>query len=384
MEQDIASMRIKSYFAGSVEQAIQEARQELGQEAMLITSRRSSPEARHLGAYEVVFGVQASAVQASAAPPRPNARRAAARTNTPPTDLSAELQNLRAQLQDIKSTLQLGAARPQSPVTSETEELYNELVDLDLSRPLAREVIAGALALREQSAQPLQPLRSLAAECISKRIRIASESGRERLETGRIVAFVGPAGAGKTTTLVKFAVQEALAGRLPVRIVSVDPERVAAHEKLRVFAGLLGVGFTAANTVGEFLEAVEASQEKHVVLVDTPGSSSESDIVAEVAAALTPLSRRETHLVLPASMKRGDLMRTVRQHAEFKPDYLLFTKLDETESFGAAVSTALDTDKPLSYFTTGQSVPEHIETASRQTLLAPLFRREAVEAVSAA
>ena len=93
-------MKIKSYFASSVEQAIQEARQELGTEAMLITSRRSAPEARHLGAYEVVFG--AAAIPKRAPTPRP-----------PSKDLSAELQVLRAQLEDIKRVLQLNNARAQ-------------------------------------------------------------------------------------------------------------------------------------------------------------------------------------------------------------------------------------------------------------------------------
>ena len=61
-------MKIKSYFAATVEDAIQQARQELGSEAMLITSRRAAPEARQLGAYEVVFGI-ASQQPAPAAPP---------------------------------------------------------------------------------------------------------------------------------------------------------------------------------------------------------------------------------------------------------------------------------------------------------------------------
>ena len=58
-------------------------------------------------------------------------------------------------------------------------------------------------------------------------------------------------------------------------------------------------------------------------------------------ACLEKLSRKEVHLVLPASMKRADLMRCVRDYAVFQPDYLLFTKLDETESHGALISTAL-------------------------------------------
>ena len=61
-------MRLKSYFAGTVESAICLARQELGEEAMLVSSRKALPEARHLGIYEVVFAAaQEPAVEAAAA-----------------------------------------------------------------------------------------------------------------------------------------------------------------------------------------------------------------------------------------------------------------------------------------------------------------------------
>jgi flagellar biosynthesis GTPase FlhF len=48
-------MKIKSYFAASVEAAISQAKQELGEKAMLMNSRKAMPESRHLGEYEVVF-----------------------------------------------------------------------------------------------------------------------------------------------------------------------------------------------------------------------------------------------------------------------------------------------------------------------------------------
>ena len=47
-------MILKSFFAGTVEEAIRLARRELGPEAMLVNSKPSGVEARHLGAYEVV------------------------------------------------------------------------------------------------------------------------------------------------------------------------------------------------------------------------------------------------------------------------------------------------------------------------------------------
>ncbi len=369
-------MRIKSFFAASVEQAIQEARQELGPDAMLITSRRSSPEARNLGAYEVVFGLQSAG--AASAKPRPKA---------PAADLSGELQNLRVQLQEIKSTLQ--GARSAENATPDAEELFSQLVSLDLSRNVARDVVASAIRLRDQlSIEPSSPplsLQAYAAELVSKRLRFAPNLPAQTLETGKVMVFVGPAGAGKTTTLIKMAIREGLANRLSIRILSVDPYRVAAHEKLRSFAGIIGVGFTAVNSVQEFAGAVEESRIKSVVLVDTPGySPSEVAQLKELAGCLERTSNKQVHLVLPASMKRESMARSIRDYAALQPDYLLFTKLDETDSQGAILSTALEADKPLSFFANGQNIPEDLEPASAPALLASVFRREPEEAVSAA
>lgn len=367
-------MRIKSFFAGSVEQAIQEARQELGPDAMLITSRRATPEARSLGAYEVVFGLQAQGARPRAA--------------APAADLSSELQNLRAQLQEIKSTLQ-GARLPEH-ASSDAEELFGQLVSSDLSSSVARDLVSAAARLRDQLSldQPssLLPLSAYAAELASKRLRIAPPFHSETTqEPGKVTVFVGPAGGGKTTSLIKVAVREGLARRLSVRILSVDPYRVAAHEKLRSFAAIIGVGFAAVNSMLEFTAAVEESRNKSVVLVDTPGySPSEIDHLKEIADCLKRMPNKRVHLVLPASMKRESLARCVRDYAALEPDYLLFTKLDETDSQGAILSTTLEADKPLSFFSSGQNIPEDMEPASAPVLLASVFRREAAEAVSAA
>jgi flagellar biosynthesis protein FlhF len=391
MEQPTASMRIKSFFSSSVEQAIQEARQELGPDAMLITSRRSAPESRSLGAYEVVFGLQSTATRAApVASSRPRAAQHPAGQSS--ADLSSELQNLRAQLEEIKSTLQ-GSRSPEL-ATPDAEELFAQLVSLDLSRNLAREVVSAAARLRDQlsAGQPSAPLplQAYATELLTRRLRFAppfhTETTAETTQQpGKLIVFVGPAGAGKTTTLVKIAIREGLANRRSVRILSVDPYRVAAHEKLRSFAGIIGVGFSAVNSVQEFAEAVEESRNKSVVLVDTPGySPSEIEHAKEIAGCLERVPNKQVHLVLPASMKRESLTRCIRDYADFEPDYLLFTKLDETDSRGAILSTALETDRPLSFFASGQNIPEDIEPASAPVLLASVFQREAAEAVSAA
>jgi flagellar biosynthesis protein FlhF len=366
-------MKIKSYFADSVEQAIQEARQELGTEAMLITSRRSAPENRGLGAYEVVFGLQSTTQR-----PRPAA---------PSPDLSNELQSLRDQLQEIKSTLQ--ASRGTDSGSPEADDLVAELVSADLARNIAQEIVSAAGRLRDQLSreQPSAclPLRSYAAEIAANRLQFAAPFAKPLDEAPRVVVFAGPPGAGKTSTLVKIAIRECLAQRQPVRVLSVDPSRVAAHEKLRSFAAIIGVAFTAANSVPELLAALGDARGKSVVLVDTPGSSpAEMAGANEIASCLTKFSNRQTHLVLPAPTKRADLMRAIRNYAAFEADYLLFTKLDETVSQGAILSAALEAAKPISFFANGQNIPEDIEPAHARALLGPVFRPEVAEAMPAA
>jgi flagellar biosynthesis protein FlhF len=79
-----------------------------------------------------------------------------------------------------------------------------------------------------------------------------------------------------------------------------------------------------------------------------------------------------------------DMVRYVRHFEDFKPDYLLFTKLDETVSFGGAVSLALEIDKPISFLATGQSIPEDLEAAAPERLLSTFFSQDRAKASSAA
>jgi len=100
-------MRLKSYFAGTVESAICLARQEMGEDAMLVNSRKAPPEARHLGAYEVVF--------ASAPDSREEIAGAAKKAEEPAPSstqsLLQEMTEMRRQLAKVSAQVSRSATR---------------------------------------------------------------------------------------------------------------------------------------------------------------------------------------------------------------------------------------------------------------------------------
>ena len=348
------SLKIKSYFAPSVEQAIQEARRELGQEAVLITARRSALEASHRGAYEVVFGVPVEVPN----PPSDSQDR----------DMSREIARLRDQLENIKRLLQPDTSNASAGVQ---QELAAAGLDEDLIRSLVKDIDASD--------------EIGAIESILKRLQFAPQLTSGAQDSRRVIAFVGPPGAGKTTTLAKIAMRECLGRRVSVRVISVETHRAAAHEKLRSLARIMGFGFTAANSMRELIEAVDEFRGKDILLIDTPGfSRNDFDAARNLIRFLTQVPQKEIHLVLPASMNRDDLMACYRRYSDFQPDYVLFTKLDETESRSGVLSVALESNKPISFVTTGQNIPEDIDAASAPALLGRLFKPQTAAVVSAA
>jgi flagellar biosynthesis protein FlhF len=204
-------------------------------------------------------------------------------------------------------------------------------------------------------------------------------------EKSRVVALVGPPGCGKTTTLVKLAVRYGLASRRPVQLITADTHRVAAVEQLRVYAAIIGAGFDAVETTRGLQQTLEAHREKGLILIDTQGyAAGDMDDAAELARFLAGDPGVETHMVAAASMRSEDLSRVIDRFEIFSPAKLIFTRLDETSSFGAMVSESVRTGKPVSFLAAGQQIPEDIEPATVSRLLERVLERVRERALSAA
>jgi len=366
-------MYVKSFFAATVEDALAEGGRELGPEALLVQSRKTPVEARHLGEYEVVLALAPSTIPAPTAP------------GAPAEPLARELAELRRQMDAMRRSVAhaaVAAPRWLAP-SSQTARIYTLLVEAEVAPPLA-EQIAEAVATRLAPAADLGQALAVARDEIETRCAVAATLGREGA-VERIVALAGPPGAGKTTTLAKLAVTYGLAARRPVALISVDHYRIAAAEQLRAYAAILGVSFELTETPRALAQALALHRGKELILIDTPGLAAEDmDQGTDLAAFLRSRPDVDTHLVLSASMKSADITRAVERFEIFAPAKLLFTRLDETGTLGPVLNEAARTRKPISFLTSGQQVPEDLEPATKGRIASLVLGSEAAESRAAA
>ena len=365
---------IKSYFAASVVEAMERARLELGPDALLMNTREAPPEARHLGECEAVFGVRPTAAPTGGAP-------------LTAIDPVADLRQRMEELREIVCRLAPAGEPPSGCPTVIGEQLSKAGVTEALSAETESAVQQrlrgrGVVRIGRPKSMPAWSAEDLIQETIAElesRFEVAPE-------TGRITALVGPPGAGKTSTLIKLAVTRGLAAQRPVRLLSMDCYRIAAAEQLRTYAAILGIPFTLAETTVALVQAIDAAPPETLLLIDTPGftASSLEESGQDLVSFLRGRRDIDTHLVLTASMRQADLQRTVDLFQTFQPAKLLFTRLDETDATGSMYCEAVRTGKPLSFFSTGQVIPEDMEPATKARIVGRLVRElpQALQAVA--
>ncbi len=356
-------MRLKSFFADSVEEAIRQAREAMGSDAMLVNSKRSGSEARHLGAYEVVV----CAEQAETGSSNGDAAAPSLRASDSPSmaNLSRDVFELKRQLERLAVTL--ASSSHGTSTDPESVKTFGRLTDAELDPDLAHELIGKA-------GSPVSP--GAVRSQIKALLRVDPELGCPDSETRR-VALVGPPGAGKTSTLVKLAIRFGVTARRPCQILSMDSYRIGAADELRSYAAILGIGCQLLETPGALAQALEEHRHKELILIDTPGlCRNEMEHYEDLARFLASCSGLDTHLVLPASMRTSDLKRIAGQYQVFKPRKLLFTRLDETQVFGPLLSQSLQMGTPVSFLSTGQRIPEDLEPATPELLVNLILRQE--------
>jgi len=165
------------------------------------------------------------------------------------------------------------------------------------------------------------------------------------------IALVGPAGAGKTTFAMKLALEIERAYSLRVVVAGTDVERAGAPQQFAAVGAAAGVQTRLCYTPGE-VQALISEDIADVVIVDTPGhDGSRRDRMTELQTFIHASRSREVLLVLPATMKTGDLERLARAYQPVDPLGVVLTRCDNTGSLGEPLSALVASQLGLAYTT---------------------------------
>ncbi|MGB4008509.1 MAG: flagellar GTP-binding protein, partial [Bacillota bacterium] len=192
-------------------------------------------------------------------------------------------------------------------------------------------------------------------------------SGPIEIVRGRrkVVAFVGPTGVGKTTTIAKIAAGAALVEKAKVALITADTYRIAAIEQIKTYAEIIGVPWEVVYSPRDMEMALVKRSDAELVLIDTAGRSPNSPTrMYELKSMMDAALPEEIHLVLSATTRRQDLDNLVDRFAQVGFDKVILTKLDESSTLGAIFNVYARSGRPFSYFADGQSVPEDIHPAT--------------------
>jgi flagellar biosynthesis protein FlhF len=181
-----------------------------------------------------------------------------------------------------------------------------------------------------------------------------------------IVAFVGPSGMGKTTTVAKVAAEALLLRGQRVVAVATDDRRIAALDQMRAYASIINFPVDVVYTPEEMRDVIRLRRQEtfDLILIDTTGANPhDEEEMKKLKEILDFASPTETHLVISASTGLETILDTVEAFRPLSIGHLLFTKLDETHRSGVILSAFMKTGLPASYFTTGRNVPGDIAVA---------------------
>jgi flagellar biosynthesis protein FlhF len=361
-------MKIKRFVAPDTREALRLVREDLGPDAVVLSSRRSEEGAEIIVAVDYDEKAVADMAETSKAPePRPvrgaakaeppgaappPSRRSTGAPTVPREDalgvMGHELRRLRAALET-----QLRGLGPKVP-DAQGADLASRMERLGIGRTLADGVAA---KIGSKGYAP-EKVWAAARAALAERICVIEE---DVVHNGGVMALIGPTGVGKTTTVAKLAARFALRfGRKHVALITTDAHRVGAQEQLLTFGEILGIAVESASSRGELGQLLQRYADRKLVLVDNAGLSQRDLRLAAQLSDLEAVPFIKTYLVVSCTTQAPGLDDVFAAFGRTKLQGCILTKLDEAVSLGPVIDILARYRLPLVYGCDGQRIPEDI------------------------
>ena len=344
-------MRVKKYQAKTIKEAIAKVKNILGTDAMILSTKKISNNNGD-GVFEI------AAMSGSG--------------NVTDGDSDA-LGEVKQELMSIKEMLYLlnnpGKFLENLIAYPGLLPIYSRLLKNGVSEHYIRYIFEKAGAFNARSTENKNNIKKRALKELMKVISVSDPFGLSK-NNQTISAFIGTTGVGKTTTIAKLAAMLMLEKKKKVGLISIDAYRIGAMEQLKTYANILGVPSFQAFKKKDLLFALRRMESRDVILIDTAGQSQYDLSRIEELRKLIPTDLSiDVHLLLSISTTSMEMNKTAVNFNPLKYHSYIFTKRDEASMCGSILNQIMEHHLPISYITTGQSVPEDIEQADKEKIL---------------
>ena len=373
-------MRVKKYQAEDMQQAVLKVKSDLGSDAIILHTRRFK-KGGFFGFFakemvEVLATKETKLKDEVSDKQKDTSQKDTSQKEKPPqkvkeknndSEVKNELKEMKNLVNDMIGEMKEDRKHFQSANNAKFQKFVNDIWSLGVTNSTATDLADKVVkAVDEQEGNDVKDV--LKDEFRKKLNKV------EPLELNndgpKTIAFVGPTGVGKTTTLAKLAARFALFKDKKVGLVTADTYRIAAAKQLENYSEIMGLPLKVTYTPEELVNAIDSYEGYDLILVDTAGRSRNNQLhMSELKGFINQTPIDEIYLVLSATTKVDDLVKIIDSYTEIKLDKLIITKVDETDSLGVMFEVAKRTEKPISYITTGQDVPEDIELADPEELI---------------
>jgi flagellar biosynthesis protein FlhF len=376
-------MKMLSFLGESPTIALQKAQKECGPDAVVISTKKiSSGGKKSENMYEITVALEEEYDKSTKNTPKKASKKVIHSTSNDDKSYSAQFYDFKSQIE----TMQKSIAEVQKTLWEPKSQLYDLTIppefssiyslfednefDPEMTYSIMKKTIQQLPVTMKSNPKKIENFFKL----ILRRIIAVKHEIPLRIHQRKIMMFVGPTGVGKTTTISKLAARYAykLGVNYKVGIITLDSFRVGAVEQLKSYSNIMRLPLEVVKKPEELSEAILRLKDCNYILIDTAGGSQYDVDKIELINQYQEQAKDvpiEKMLVLPANVKTSDLYEIYNHYSLLHIHNLIFTKLDETRTYGNLISFTHKTKKSICYLSVGQNVPDDLHVASSDYII---------------
>jgi len=380
----VFKMKIKKYEAKTEQEAIEKVKEDLGKDALILNIKKISPKGIFKlfkkPSVEVLAALDDQFNKITDSPKNQNNNIISEQKEIIKCleskldymeDLLTKVMDKVSSVEQVKSYDDKGNDKKYN--SSVLQLLYDNLINNEILPELAEFILKD---LDDNDDLNPENVNELISVVYNRIIDLIGEPAPIKADSSqpKIIFFIGPTGVGKTTTIAKITAHFCLTERKKVGLVTADTYRIAAVEQLKTYAEILNIPVEVIYNSDELPETLNKMKDYDLILIDTAGRSHKNiEQFKELDYLLSTVDEKQIFLVLSATTKHKDMMSILNQYSSISDYNIIFTKVDETISLGTILNVKYLTEKPLSYISFGQNVPDDIELISPKKMTKALL-----------